>query len=74
MGSLQEAGEERVGGGIAKGMGARRNRKNVCNIAQYFTIGKAHGGRKQYGKGREPGVHGRGSGKFRPPPPLPLPG
>ena len=51
VGSLREVGEERVGDGIPKGAGARRNRNEFCNIAQYFAIEKAHKGGNHYGRG-----------------------
>ena len=42
MGSVREAGEERMGDGIPKGAGAGRNIGNkFCNIVQFFTIEKA---------------------------------
>ena len=34
--------EERMGDGIPKGVGARRNRKKICNSAQFLAIEKAH--------------------------------
>ena len=50
-GGLREAG-------YLKGAGAGRNEKNFATLAQYFAIGKAHGGENCYGSGREPGVQG----------------
>ena len=56
--------------GYLKGAGAGRN---FATLAQYFAIGKAHGGGNCYGRRREPGVQGAGGGKLRspcaPPPP-----
>ena len=46
--------------GYLKGVGAGRNGKNFATLAQYFTIGKAHGGVNRYRRGREPGVQGVG--------------
>ena len=55
-GSLWEAGGESVGGGIPKGVGARRNREKFCNIVKYFVIGKADRGGNHYGRGQELGM------------------
>ena len=71
-GGLREAGEEGEGGaGYLKGAEAGRN---FATLAQYFAIGKVHGGGNRYGRGRELGVQGAGGGKFRSPcaPPLQL--
>ena len=59
--------------GYLKGAGARRNGKNFATLAQYFAIGKVHGGGSCYGSGWELGVQGVGGGMFRPsrPPPAP---
>ena len=67
MGSLWEAREDGVGGEPPKRAGASGHGKNYATLAQYFAIGKAHRGGNCYGRGREPGVQGAGSGKFRPP-------
>ena len=65
VGSLWEAGEERVGDGIPKGVGVgRKLGRHFCNTVQYFTVGKAPRGKNHYGKGWELIVHGTGSGKF----------
>ena len=37
---LEEAGKERVGDGIPKGMGVGRNK--FCNIVQFFANSKKH--------------------------------
>ena len=68
---MREAGEESVGDGIPKGWESGEMGNEFCNIAQYFAIEKAHRGGNHKGRGREPGVQGTGSGKFRlsPPPP-----
>lgn len=46
--------------------GAMRNRKRFRNIGQYIAIEKAHTSGNHYGRGREPGVHGKGSESFIP--------
>ena len=47
-GCVQEAGKERAGDGIPKGVGGGWGSGEIgnefCNIAQYFAIEKAHGG------------------------------
>ena len=70
MGSLREAGEEGVEGGMPKEAGAGKNREKIVgNSAQYFTPAEAHRGGNRYREGREPGVQGTGRGNFTTPPP-----
>ena len=88
-GSVREAGEGRVGeevvgDEIPKGAKARRklNSKSFWNIAQYFTIGKAHRIGNHYRRGWEPLlIEGGGNQEYMvweegslipPPPPPPL--
>ena len=35
-------GEERVGSGIPKVEGSRRNREKICSTARYFLKGQSH--------------------------------
>ena len=53
--------------GYPRGQELGETGNEFCNIVQYFAIGKAHRGGDHQGRGREPGVQGAGSGKFRPP-------
>ena len=62
-GGVREAGEE--------GSGSGRKREKLRNIAQYFTIEKMQRGGSQKIQGREPGLKGTGSGRFKPPCPPP---
>ena len=63
-GSLQEAGEERVGDGIPKGTGVGRNRK-------YFAKAKAHRGGNHQGGGGNQEYKVRKAGNSDPPVPPP---
>ena len=63
-GSLQEAGEDRVGDGIPKGGVSREKLGNILQQCAIFEMVKAHRGRNHYGGGREPRFHGTGSWKF----------
>ena len=64
-------GEKGAGGGIPKVAGSGRKREKLCNIAQYFAIQKNAKGREPKNTGREPGLKGTGSGRFKPPCPPP---
>ena len=69
-GGVREAGEEGTGSGIPKVAGSGKKREKLRNIAQYFAIEKMQrGGSNKYG--RESGLKGTGSGRFKPPCPLP---
>ena len=70
-GGVREAGEEGAGSGIPKVAGRGRKREKLRNIAQYFTIEKMQRGGSQKIQGREPGLKGTGSGRFKPPCPPP---
>ena len=61
-----------MGGGKHKGAGTVRNGGKVCNIVQYFAIGKAHRGGNCCGRGWELEVHGMESRNFGPSPTPPL--
>ena len=66
MGGVREAGEE--------GPGSGRKKEKLRNIAQYFAIEKMQRARAKLNTGREPGLKGKGSGRFKPPcPPSPPP-
>jgi len=70
-GGVREAGEEGAGSGIPNVAGSGRKREKLHNIVQYFAIEKMQGaGAKN--TGREPGLQGTGSGRFKPscPPPF----
>ena len=62
-GGVREAGEEGAGSGT--------KREKLRNIAQYFAIEKMQRGGSQKNTGREPGLKGTGSGRFKPPCPPP---
>ena len=66
-GGVREAGEE--------GAGSGRKTEKLRNITQYFAIEKNAKRREPKNTGREPGLKGTGSGRFKPPcpPPPPLP-
>ena len=70
-GGVREAGEEAAGSGIPKVAGSRRKREKLRKIAQYFAIEKIQRGGSQKIQGREPGLKGTGSGRFKPPCPPP---
>jgi len=53
--------------------GSGRKRGKLRNIAQYFAIEKMQRGGSPKNTGREPGLKGTGSGRFKPPGPLPSP-
>ena len=72
-GGVREAGEEGAGSGIPKVAGSGRKREKLRNIAQYFAIEKMQRGGIQKIQGREPGLKGTGSGRFKPPCPPPPP-
>ena len=55
--------------GYLKGVGAGRNGKNFATLAQYFTIGKAHGGGNRYGRGGNREYRVREAGSSDPPVP-----
>ena len=38
----REMGEERVGSGIPKVEGSRRNKEKICSTARYFLKGQSH--------------------------------
>ena len=73
-GGVREAGEEGTGSGIPKVAGSGRKREKLRNIAQYFAIEKMQSGAGEAkNTGREPGLKGTGSGRFKPPCPPPPP-
>ena len=66
-GSRKSTGGGRRQGGRWDTQGGREMReigKNFFNNVQYFAMVKAHRGGNHYGRGREPRIHGTGSGKF----------
>ena len=70
-GGVREAGEEGAGSGIPKVAGSGRKREELRNIAHYFAIEKMQRDGSQKNTGREPGLKGTGSGRFKPPCPPP---
>jgi len=64
-------GEEGKGSGILKMARSGRNRRKLCNIAQYFAIEKPGRGVRQQKMGREAGLKGTGRGGSNPLPPTP---
>ena len=80
MGGVREAGEEgagswRKGGGKRDSQGGRKREKKK-KIMQHCTIfcnRKNAKGQEPKNTGREPGLKSTGSGRFKPPCPLPPP-
>ena len=69
LGASNASGKS-TGGRIRRGGSRDKEEKNLQHCA-IFSIGKTHRGGIHYGRGREPGVQGMGSGKFTTPPRLP---
>ena len=69
-GGVREAGEEGAGSGIPKVAGSERKRK-ITQRCAIFRNRKNAKGRVPKNTGREPGLKGTGSGRFKPPCPPP---
>ena len=66
-GGVREAGEEGAGSGIPKVAGSGRKRKKITQHCAIFRNRKIAKGREPKNTGREPGLKGTGSGRFKPP-------
>ena len=70
-GGVREAGEEGAGTGIPKVAGSWRKREKIMQHCAIFRNRKNAKGREPKNTGREPGLKGTGSGRFKPPCPRP---
>ena len=71
-GGVREAGEKGAGSGIPKVAGSGRKREKITQHCAIFRNRKNANEREPKNTGREPGLKGTGSGRFKPPcPPSP---
>ena len=70
---VREVGEEGAGGGLPKVAGSGRKREKIMQHCTIFRNRKNAKGREPKNTGREPGLKGTGSGRFKPPFPAPPP-